>query len=189
MFPKGHQRVYLAIVTLKTNKLLQKRKYMPSKSIIAACHSLLAQNLTIAFAESVSTGRLVYDFTSVPECGQIVKGSIVCYDRSVKENLMGIPAEVIDKYSAESAEVTQLLAEAVKKLIPADVIVAVTGLASPGGSEDSEKPVGTVFIHGFFKDKPWNTKVLFEGSPDDIIAQANDAVGTILLEELGSESL
>jgi len=161
---------------------------MPSKSVIAVCHRLLAENLTIAFAESASTGRLIYDFTSVPECGQVVKGSIVCYDRSVKESLMNIPAEIIDTYTAESPEVTQLLAESVKKLIPADIIVAVTGLASEGGSESPDKPVGTMFVHGFIKDKPWNTKLLFEGTPDEIIAQTIEAVGTILLEELGSNA-
>lgn len=161
---------------------------MPSKSVIAVCHSLLAQNLTIAFAESATTGRLIYDFTSVPECGKVVRGSIVCYDRSVKEELLGIPADVIDTYTAESPEVTQLLADAVKQLIPADVIVAVTGLASSGGSEDAGKPVGTMFIHGYFKDKAWSNKVQFEGSPDEIVAQTIEAIGTMLLAELGSES-
>jgi nicotinamide-nucleotide amidase len=161
---------------------------MPSKSVIAVCHALLAQELTIAFAESASTGRLIYDFTSVPECGQVVKGSIVCYDRSVKENLLNIPAEVIDQYTAESPEVTQLLAESVKRLIPADVIVAVTGLASEGGSESPEKPVGTMFVHGYVKDKAWKTRLQFEGTPDEIVAQTIDAVGTILLEELGSSN-
>ncbi|WP_207422457.1 CinA family protein [Desertivirga brevis] len=161
---------------------------MPSKSVIAVCHALLAQELTIAFAESASTGRLIYDFTSVPECGQVVKGSIVCYDRSVKEHLLNIPPEVIDRYTAESPEVTQLLAESVKRLIPADVIVAVTGLASEGGSESPEKPVGTMFVHGYVKDKAWKTRLHFEGTPDEIVAQTIDAVGTILLEELGSNS-
>lgn len=161
---------------------------MPSKSVIACCHSLLANNLTIAFAESASTGRFIYDFTSVPDCGEAIKGSIVCYDRSVKEGLMGIPGAVIDQYSAESAEVTQLLAESLRRLIPADVIVAVTGLASEGGSEDPEKPVGTMFIHGLVRNHAWKTKLYFEGTPDEIIAHTIDAVATILLEELNKTS-
>lgn len=159
---------------------------MPSKSVIACCHSLLSHNLTIAFAESASTGRLIYDFTSVPDCGQIIKGSIVCYDRSVKEGLMKIPADVIDKYTAESPEVTQYLAESLKSLIPADVIVAVTGLASEGASESEEKPVGTMFVHGYVKDRAWKTKFQFEGTPDEIVAQTIDAIGTVLLDELSN---
>lgn len=157
---------------------------MPAKSVIACCHTILAKELTIAFVESASTGRLIYDFTSVPNCGQIVKGSIVCYDRSVKENLLKVPAEAIDKYSAESEEVTHLLAEGLKSLIPADIIVAVTGLASPGGSESDEKPVGTMFIHMVIGEKNLKSKLHFEGDPNEIIAQTIEAVASILLEEL-----
>ena len=157
---------------------------MPAKSVIACCHNILSQDLTIAFVESATTGRLIYDFTSVPDCGQIVKGSIVCYDRSVKENLLKVPSQIIDKYTAESPEVTQLLAEGLKELIPADIIVAVTGLASPGGSETEEKPVGTMYIHLILKDKAWKTSVYFEGSPDEIVAQTIDAIASLLLEEL-----
>jgi nicotinamide-nucleotide amidase len=157
---------------------------MPAKSVIACCHNILAQELTIAFVESATTGRLIYDFTSVPDCGQIVRGSIVCYDRSVKESLLKVPSPVIDQYTAESPEVTQLLAEGLKELIPADIIVAVTGLASPGGSETEEKPVGTMFIHAIVKDRSWKTSLFFEGSPDEIVAQTIDGIAALLLEEL-----
>lgn len=157
---------------------------MPAKSVIACCHTILAKELTISFVESASTGRLIYDFTSVPDCGQIVKGSIVCYDRTVKESLLKVPAEIIDQYSAESEEVTHLLAEGLKSLIPADIIVAVTGLASPGGSESDGKPVGTMFIHIIIGEKNLKSKLQFEGDPNEIIAQTIEAVASILLEEL-----
>lgn len=157
---------------------------MIAKSVIACCHTILSQNLTIAFVESASTGRLIYDFTSVPDCGQIIKGSIVCYDRSVKETLLKVPSQIIDKYTAESPEVTQLLAEGLKELMPADIIVSVTGLTSPGGSETEEKPVGTMYIHVIMKNRAWKTSVLFKGKPDEIIAQTIDATATLLLEEL-----
>ena len=159
---------------------------MTSKPVIACCHTLLEKKLNIAFAESVTTGKLVYEFTSVPNCGNIIKGSIVCYDRSVKENLMGIPSEVIDQYTAESAEVTQLLALSLKKHIPANILVAVTGLASPGGSESPEKPVGTIFLHMIIKEQQWQSRLQFEGSPDEIIKQAIDAAAAILLDKLTS---
>ena len=157
---------------------------MPAKSVIACCHTILSKDLTIAFVESASTGRLIYDFTSVPNCGEIVKGSIVCYDRSVKENLLKVPSQIIDQYTAESPEVTQLLAEGLLELIPADIVVAVTGLASPGGSETAEKPVGTMFVHSIIKGKAWKTSLLFEGSPDEIIAQTIEAIATMLLDQL-----
>lgn len=157
---------------------------MIAKSVIACCHAILAQDLTIAFVESASTGRLIYDFTSVPDCGEIIKGSIVCYDRSVKENLLKVPAETIDAYTAESPQVTRLLALGLKTLIPADILLAVTGLASPGGTESDEKPVGTMFVHAIIKEKEWNTTLFFTGSPDEIISQTIDAMAILLLEEL-----
>ncbi|MBC7913284.1 MAG: nicotinamide-nucleotide amidohydrolase family protein [Pyrinomonadaceae bacterium] len=157
---------------------------MLAKSVIACCHTILSQELTIAFVESASTGRLIYDFTSVPDCGKIVMGSIVCYDQSIKETLLKVPSQILDKYTAESPEVTQLLAEGLKELIPADIIVAVTGLASPGGSETEEKPIGTMFIHGIIKERAWKTTLFFEGSPNEIIAQTIEAIAALLLEEL-----
>jgi len=157
---------------------------MVPRSVIACCHTLLEKNLTISFAESVTTGKLIYDFSSVPDCGKILKGSIVCYDVSVKQNLFDINEEIIEKYTAESQEVTQLLAEGLRRLMPADLIVAVTGLASSGGSESSEKPVGTIFVNGYIKEKAWMTKLYFEGSPDEIISQTSDAIASILLDEL-----
>jgi nicotinamide-nucleotide amidase len=157
---------------------------MPAKSVIACCHSILEKELTIAFVESATTGRLIYEFTSVPDCGKIVRGSIVCYDASVKTELLGVPAEIIEQHTPESAEVTQCLALGLKQLIPADILVAVTGLASEGGSETPEKPVGTMFVHGFIKDRQWKTQLLFEGSPDDIIAQTIETIASILLEEI-----
>lgn len=142
--------------------------------------------LTISFAESASTGRFVYDFTSVPSCGTTVKGSIVCYDVSVKETLLGVPKEIIEQYTAESAEVTQYLADSLKELIPADIIVAVTGLASPGGSEAPDKPVGTMFVHGYIGDEPFRKRFVFDGDPDEIIKQTIESTATFLLEKVQS---
>jgi nicotinamide-nucleotide amidase len=167
--------------------MLKMKNYnMVAKSVIACCHLIHSKDLTIAFAESASTGRLIYDFTSVPDCGDIVMGSIVCYNRSVKENLLKVPSQIIDKYTAESPEVTQLLAEGVKEIIPADIIIAVTGLASAGGTETEEKPVGSMFVHGIIGDRSWKSSFRFEGSPDYIVAQTIDSIATLLLDELNN---
>jgi nicotinamide-nucleotide amidase len=147
-------------------------------------HFMRDHQLTISFVESASTGRFVYDFTSVPECGTTVKGSIVCYNVSVKETLLKVPKEVIEQYTAESAEVTQYLADSLRGLIPADLIVAVTGLASPGGSETSEKPVGTMFVHGYIGDELFRKRFVFDGEPDEIIKQTIDSTAAFLLEEV-----
>ncbi|GAB2793126.1 CinA family protein [Rhabdobacter roseus] len=157
---------------------------MPTKSVVKLSHYLRDHDLSIAFAESATTGRLIYEFTSVPDCGKTVRGSIVCYDPSVKESLLGVPKKVLEDCTPESAEVTRYLAESLKKLIPADIIVAVTGLASPGGSETPEKPVGTMFVEGFIHDEPFGRRMYFEGEPDDIIKQTIEQVAVLLLEKI-----
>lgn len=159
---------------------------MPSEIVIKCSHALKDQNLTIAFAESVTAGKFISEFALIPNCGQVLKGGIACYDVSVKVDLMGVPQETIDQFTPESAEVTEQLAIGLRKLIPADVIVAVTGLAAPGGSETEEKPVGTVFIHGFFKDKPWKQRLFIDDEPEQVILKSIDAVAEYLLQQVPS---
>ena len=157
---------------------------MPSDIVISCSHALKDHNLTIAFAESVTAGKVISEFALIPNCGSVLKGSVVCYDVSVKQTLLGVPAEMIEQYSPESAEVTEQLAIGLREQIPADVIVAVTGLAAPGGSETEEKPVGTMFVHGFFKDKPWKLHLFYNDEPEQVILKTIDAIAGFLLKEL-----
>ncbi|WP_342645142.1 nicotinamide-nucleotide amidohydrolase family protein [Mucilaginibacter sp. CSA2-8R] len=159
---------------------------MPSDIVISCSHALKDHNLTIAFAESVTAGKVISEFALIPNCGCVLKGSIVCYDVSVKQNLLGVSPEMIEQYTPESAEVTEQLAVSLRKLISADVIVAVTGLAAPGGSETDEKPVGTMFIHGFFKDKPWHFRLFVDDEPEQVILKTIDAIASYLLKQLAA---
>lgn len=161
---------------------------MPSEIVIKCSHALKDNGLTIAFAESVTAGKLISEFALIPNCGTVLNGSIVCYDVSVKKSLFGVPEDIIEKFTPESAEVTEQLAIGLRKLIPADVLVAVTGLAAPGGSETEEKPVGTMFIHGFFKDQPWKLELFFEDEPEQVILKTIDAVADYILHQLPAQA-
>ncbi|TDB58215.1 CinA family protein [Arundinibacter roseus] len=143
--------------------------------------------LTISFAESATTGRFINEFTSIPNCGSVVQGSIVCYDVAVKKKMLNVTESMLDQFTAESAEVTQQMADELRILIPADLVLAVTGLASPGGSETTEKPVGTMFVHGYIGEKAFRKRFVFDGEPDEIIRKTIDATAVFLLEELQLE--
>jgi len=157
---------------------------MPS-SIIVACHKLLKdQQLTLAFAESASGGRLCAEFSLIPECGQILKGGLVCYDAGIKQDILGVPKEVIEEFTPESAEVTKEIAERLGDFIKADILVGITGLTMAGGSETADKPVGTMFIHAIIKGKPCAEKVIYKGSPEEIVLQTIDRVGQMIIDEL-----
>ncbi|MFA6084551.1 CinA family protein [Mucilaginibacter sp.] len=157
---------------------------MPSAIVKACTKLLLDQELTIAFAESASGGRLSSEFSLIPDCGKILKGGIVCYDACIKQDVLGVPEELVEKYTPESAEVTKELAERLQQLMKADIQVAVTGLTMPGGSETPEKPVGTMFIHAIIKNDPVAVKEVYKGNPEQIVLQTVDKVAQLIINKL-----
>jgi nicotinamide-nucleotide amidase len=157
---------------------------MPSETVLTCANILMDKKLTIAFAESASAGRLSAEFSLIPECGNMLKGGIVCYDACIKQDILGVPKEVIEEYTPESAEVTKELAERMQDFIKADIQVAITGLTTPGGSETPEKPVGTMFIHAIIQGKPFAVREVYKGEAEDIVLQTVDRVAQLLIDEL-----
>jgi nicotinamide-nucleotide amidase len=156
---------------------------MPSP-LLYKCHELVkAQKLTMSFAESATAGRLAAEFALIPECGDILKGGIVCYDACIKQDVLGVPEEMVEKYTPESAEVTKELAERIGNFMRADIQVAITGLTMPGGSETKEKPVGTMFIHAIIKGKHIALREVFKGSAEEIVLQTIDRVAQLIIDE------
>jgi nicotinamide-nucleotide amidase len=160
---------------------------MPS-NIVLRCSDLLAEkNMTIAFAESATAGRMAAEFALTPQSGKILTGGLVCYDAGVKEKILKLPNELIEKYSPESAEVTEALAHHLKDLFYfSDILVAVTGLTSPGGSEDKNKPVGTIFLHILMNGRSIPIRQVFSGSPEQIVLQSIDRLAEKLVQEISA---
>ncbi|MBS1524895.1 MAG: nicotinamide-nucleotide amidohydrolase family protein [Bacteroidetes bacterium] len=157
---------------------------MPSELLVKCSHLLKKRQLTIAFAESATAGRLSAELALIPDCGKVLKGGIVCYDACVKQDILGVPESLFTEYTPESAEVTEEMARRLRKLLKADIAVAVTGLTMPGGSEGPDKPVGTMFIHTIIHDKNIPLKEIFKGAPEDIVLQTVDRVARLLIDEL-----
>ena len=157
---------------------------MPSQLIKDCSQTLKDLGLTIAFAESATAGRLASEFSLTEYSGRVLKGGLVCYDAEVKTDVLGIDADFIKKYTAESKEVTEELAIRLKSLIRSDIQAAVTGLTTPGGSESPEKPVGTIFIHVVIRDRSVAVMEIFEGSPEQMVLLAIDLVAKTIINEL-----
>lgn len=155
---------------------------MPSKLVLESCKALAENNLTITFAESATAGSLCAAYAMAPESGKVLKGGIVCYDAVLKEHILHIPPGIIKKYTPESAEVTEQLCRKLRRLINADVYVAITGLTTPGGSETPEKPVGTMFIHITWADKSLGVREVYRGKPEEIISQTIDRVARMTID-------
>lgn len=157
---------------------------MPSTIVMQCSQALSERQLTIAFAESATAGRLSAEFSMCPESGSILKGALVCYDASLKENILHVPKDMLRHFTPESAEVTRELAERLQTFIPADLHVAVTGLTCPGGSETPEKPVGTMFIHLCTRRKSVAIREVFKGRPEEIVLQCIDKIAALILSEI-----
>lgn len=103
------------------------------------------RSLTVATAESCTGGLIGARLTAVPGSSDVFVGGVVAYANSVKESLLGVPKELIDRVGAVSEEVASAMAAGVRARLGVDVGIAVTGIAGPGGGS-AEKPVGTVWI-------------------------------------------
>ena len=100
---------------------------------------------TISTAESCTGGLVASMITSVPGSSEYYLGSVVSYANSVKQEVLGVPAETIQEFGAVSSECVGAMAEGVRKLTGTDFSVATSGIAGPGGGS-AEKPVGLVWI-------------------------------------------
>lgn len=100
---------------------------------------------TLSTAESCTGGSIASHITSVPGSSDYFLGSVVSYANSVKEKVLGVPEEIIEKYGAVSEECVRAMAEGVRKITGSDFSVATSGIAGPGGGSET-KPVGLVWI-------------------------------------------
>ena len=105
---------------------------------------LKEHGLTLSAAESCTGGEIAHLITSVAGSSAYFLGSVTSYAIAVKESVLGVPAQIIEKHGVVSSEVVAAMAEGVRKLTGSDYSVATTGLAGPGG--DEYNPVGTVWV-------------------------------------------
>jgi nicotinamide-nucleotide amidase len=111
--------------------------------VLALCRD---RGFTLATAESCTGGLLAARLTAVPGYSDVTLGGVVAYGNEVKESALGVPAALLEEHGAVSAEVAAALAQGARERLGADVAVAVTGVAGPGGGTE-EKPVGLVYFH------------------------------------------
>jgi len=106
---------------------------------------LEAKQQTVATAESVTAGLVAHRLAQVPGISRFLRGGIVAYTNEVKQTLLGVPAELLERHGAVSAEVAQAMATLCRERLGSDVAVSTTGLAGPDG-DDRGQPPGLVFV-------------------------------------------
>ena len=146
------------------------------------CYEVLEKlkGKTLVTAESLTGGGIGAALTAIPGSSEVYKGGVICYTNWVKENVLGVPAEILERYGAVSTWTAGYMLN-VRKLLQADVAVAVTGLAGPGGDEFGH-PVGTVFIG--YEDRRLSKVIAcqFSGSREEIRSQTIETALRLILE-------
>lgn len=103
----------------------------------------VTRGLMIATAESCTGGLVSAALTAVAGSSAVVERGFVTYSNAAKSELLGVPAALIDSQGAVSEPVARAMAEGALARSAAQVSVAVTGIAGPGGGS-ADKPVGLV---------------------------------------------
>ncbi len=115
------------------------------EALIDELHGLLlGSGVTVATAESLTGGRVAAALTARGGSSAYFLGGVVSYASSVKESVLGVPAEVIDRDGTVSEGCARAMAEGVRRLTGATYGVSTTGVAGPDSSEGH--PVGTLYV-------------------------------------------
>jgi nicotinamide-nucleotide amidase len=142
--------------------------------------------LTLATAESCTGGLVAARLTDVPGSSDVFAGALVAYSDETKSRQLGVPQELLRAYGAVSAEVAEAMATGARGTFGAEVAVAVTGIAGPGGGT-AEKPVGLVFIHAQGPMGEVERRVELPGDREAVRARAT-ALALHLLRRLLAQS-
>ena len=135
----------------------------------------------LATAESLTGGGIGQAITAVSGASAVFAGGIISYTNEVKHKVLGVPVEILDAYGPVCADVAKAMAVGARKVIGADVAVAVTGLAGPGGDEYGN-PVGTVFIGYADQQYTFAREYHFDGNREEVREQTICAALELVLE-------
>lgn len=139
--------------------------------ITAAAERLVAllkeKHKTVATAESCTGGMIGAALTSVPGASEVYGFGFVTYANEAKERLLGVRRETLLAHGAVSPETAKEMAAGALAASGADLAIAVTGIAGPGGGTP-EKPVGLVYVGIADAGGPRAEKLQFHGSRDGI---------------------
>jgi nicotinamide-nucleotide amidase len=126
-----------------------------------------AKRLRVATAESCTGGMIAAALTDIGGSSDVFERGFVTYSNEAKTELIGVPADLIAKFGAVSEQVAREMAAGALRHSHADVAVAVTGIAGPGGGS-AEKPVGLVYLGISRRGETRCERRVFPGSRADI---------------------
>ncbi len=149
---------------------------------------LKKKNLTVTTAESCTGGLLAARLINVPGASSLIKSALITYCDEEKMRLLDVPKELLENYTAVSAEVAEAMAIGGAKAGGASACLSVTGIAGPDGGT-KERPVGLVYIGCYLNGKTVVSEYRLRGNREKIreqaVVQALDLLRHCLIEQEG----
>ncbi len=136
--------------------------------------TLRRRRQTIATAESCTGGAISDALVRVPGASDVFRGGVVAYNNDVKRSMLDVPADILREHGAVSVETAIAMARGARRRMGADVAIATTGVAGPGGGTE-DKPVGLVWFALVADGEPRTYRATFPGDRADIRARATMA--------------
>jgi nicotinamide-nucleotide amidase len=153
-----------------------------AEAVLAVCRDA---GLKLATAESCTGGLISGCLTAVAGSSDVVERGFVTYTNDAKSQMLGVEPAMVDAHGAVSEEVARAMAEGALRNSDAQISVAVTGIAGPGGGS-AEKPVGLVHIAAARDGaESLHGRHVFEGDRDAVRAQTVSAALVMVLAMAG----
>ena len=146
---------------------------------------LTRRGLTLAAAESCTGGLVSHRLTNVPGSSVYFLGGIVAYANQAKMDLLGVKESTLASHGAVSEATVLEMASGVRRALGADIGVATSGIAGPGGATPS-KPVGLVWIALSAGDASEARSYIFSGDRLAVKEQSAQAALELVMEYLES---
>ena len=150
-----------------------------AKTLVSQC---IEKKVTFGTAESCTGGLISAFVTDIAGASAVFYGSIVSYDNSIKEKLLGVRAETLKAKGAVSPETATEMSAGALRALGVDLAVSVTGIAGPGGGTD-KKPVGLVYISVASQRGSSVTENHFSGDRESVRLQTVQRALSLLLAE------
>ncbi len=137
----------------------------------AICQLLEAKGLTLALAESCTGGLVSELVTAHAGASNVFRGGAVTYANDAKIALLGVAPELLARFGAVSAEVARAMADGARRAFNADIALALTGIAGPGGGS-ADKPVGLVHLAVSDANGLSDRRIVFSGNREQVRRRA-----------------
>jgi nicotinamide-nucleotide amidase len=140
---------------------------------------LTNRGLILAVAESCTGGLVSHRLTNIPGSSVFFRQGMIVYSNEAKKELLDVPDEVLEEFGAVSSQVAEAMARGVRLAGDADLGLAITGIAGPGGATPT-KPVGLVYLALAYDGDCLVEKHTFSGQREEVKYRASQAALNLL---------